>query len=213
MEDDAEIDYTTCKVVLLGEAGVGKTSIISRYVNNTFSDVLMSTTGASFAVKKLEIDPEHKIKFQIWDTAGQERFRSLAKIFYQNAAVAVLVYDITRRDSFQKLKDFWVKELKENAPSDIILAVAANKSDNYEFEVVSLKEGKELAQEINAIFKSTSAMLSHGIEDLFKLIGEKFINPSLYINEPTITKKEEEFRKNIKIKNAKKQKAEKKKCC
>lgn len=210
MEDDAEIDYTTCKVVLLGEAGVGKTSIISRYVNNTFSDVLMSTTGASFAVKKLEIDPEHKIKFQIWDTAGQERFRSLAKIFYQNAAVAVLVYDITRRDSFQKLKDFWVKELKENAPSDIILAVAANKSDNYEFEVVSLKEGKELAQEINAIFKSTSAMLSHGIEDLFKLIGEKFINPSLYINEPTITKKEEEFRKNIKIKNAKKQKAEKK---
>ena len=213
MEDDAEIDYTTCKVVLLGEAGVGKTSIISRYVNNTFSDVLMSTTGASFAVKKLEIDPEHKIKFQIWDTAGQERFRSLAKIFYQNAAVAVLVYDITRRDSFQKLKDFWVKELKENAPSDIILAVAANKSDNYEFEVVSLKEGKELAQEINAIFKSTSAMLSHGIEDLFKLIGEKFINPSLYINEPTLTKKEEEFRKNIKIKNAKKQKAEKKKCC
>ena len=201
MEDDAEIDYTTCKVVLLGEAGVGKTSIISRYVNNTFSDVLMSTTGASFAIKKLEIDPEHKIKFQIWDTAGQERFRSLAKIFYQNAAVAVLVYDITRRDSFQKLKDFWVKELKENAPSDIILAVAANKSDNYEFEVVSLKEGKELAQEINAIFKSTSAMLSHGIEDLFKLIGEKFINPSLYINEPTITKKEEEFRKNIKIKN------------
>ena len=195
MEDDAEIDYTTCKVVLLGEAGVGKTSIISRYVNNTFSDVLMSTTGASFAIKKLEIDPEHKIKFQIWDTAGQERFRSLAKIFYQNAAVAVLVYDITRRDSFQKLKDFWVKELKENAPSDIILALAANKSDNYEFEVVSLKEGKELAQEINAIFKSTSAMLSHGIEDLFKLIGEKFINPSLYINEPTLTKKEEEFRK------------------
>jgi small GTP-binding protein len=213
MEDDAEIDYTTCKVVLLGEAGVGKTSIISRYVNNTFSDVLMSTTGASFAIKKLEIDPEHKIKFQIWDTAGQERFRSLAKIFYQNAAVAVLVYDITRRDSFQKLKDFWVKELKENAPSDIILALAANKSDNYEFEVVSLKEGKELAQEINAIFKSTSAMLSHGIEDLFKLIGEKFINPSLYINEPTLTKKEEEFRKNIKIKNAKKQKVEKKKCC
>ena len=213
MEDDAEIDYTTCKVVLLGEAGVGKTSIISRYVNNTFSDVLMSTTGASFAVKKLEIDPEHKIKFQIWDTAGQERFRSLAKIFYQNAAVAVLVYDITRRDSFQKLKDFWVKELKENAPSDIILAVAANKSDNYEFEVVSLKEGKELAQEINAIFKSTSAMLSHGIEDLFKLIGEKFINPSLYINEPTLTKKEEEFRKNIKIKNGKKGKREKRGCC
>ena len=165
-------------------------------------------------VKKGEIDSEHKIKFQIWDTAGQERFRSLAKIFYQNAAVAVLVYDITRRDSFEKLKEFWIKELKENAPSDIILAIAGNKSDNYEFEVVSLKEGKDLAQEINAIFKSTSAMLSHGIEDLFKLIGEKFINPSLNTNEPTLSPKEAEFRKNIKIKNSsKKQKVEKKKCC
>ena len=213
MEDEEETDYVTCKVVLIGETGVGKTSIISRYVSNTFSDVLMSTTGASFATKKIELDKEHKIKFQIWDTAGQERFRSLAKIFYQNAAVAVLVYDITRRDSFEKLKQFWIKELKENAPSDIILALAANKSDNYENELVSLKEGKDLAQEINAIFKSTSAMLSHGIDDLFKLIGEKFINPSLNTNEPTLTKKEMEFRKNIKIQNNKKEKAQKKRCC
>ena len=213
MEDDSENEYTTCKVVLLGDAGVGKTSIISRYVTNTFSEVLMSTTGASFATKKLDIDSEHKIKFQIWDTAGQERFRSLAKIFYQNAAVAVLVYDITRRESFEKLKDFWIKELEENAPSDIILAIAANKSDSYESEVVSLKEGKELATQINAIFKSTSAMLSHGIEDLFKLIGDKFINPSIHINEPTMNSKEIEFRKNIKIKNSQKAKNEKKKCC
>ena len=213
MEDDSDNEYTTCKVVLLGEAGVGKTSIISRYVGNTFSEVLMSTTGASFATKKLDIDSEHKIKFQIWDTAGQERFRSLAKIFYQNAAVAILVYDITRRDSFEKLKEFWIKELKENAPSDIILALAANKSDIYEQEVVSLKEGKELAQEINAIFKSTSAMLAHGIDDLFKLIGEKFINPSLNTNEPTMSSQEEEFRKNIKINNNKKAKTESKKCC
>jgi Ras-related protein Rab-5C len=213
MDDDTDNEYTTCKVVLLGEAGVGKTSIISRYVSNTFSEVLMTTTGASFATKKVDIDDEHKIKFQIWDTAGQERFRSLAKIFYQNAAVAVLVYDITRRDSFEKLKEFWIKELKENAPSDIILALAANKSDIYEQEVVSLKEGKELAQEINAIFKSTSAMLAHGIDELFKLIGEKFINPSLNTNEPTMSSQEEEFRKNIKINNNKKAKTESKKCC
>ena len=213
MDDDTETEYATCKVVLLGEAGVGKTSIISRYVSNTFSEVLMSTTGASFATKKVELDDEHKIKFQIWDTAGQERFRSLAKIFYQNAAVAVLVYDITRRDSFEKLKEFWIKELKENAPSDIILAIAANKSDLYENEVVSLKEGKDLSQEINAIFKSTSAMLSHGIDELFKCIGEKYINPSLNTNEETMNSKEEEFRNNIKINNNKKAKSEKKKCC
>ena len=213
MEDDLDDEYTTCKVVLLGEAGVGKTSIISRYVTDTFSEVLMSTTGASFADKKLDLDDEHKIKFQIWDTAGQERYRSLAKLFYQNAAVAILVYDITRRESFEKLKNFWVKEIKENAPKDIILAVVGNKSDNYEFEVVSLKEGKQLAEEINAIFKSTSAMLSHGIDDLFKLIAQKFIDPEIKINEPTVTMKEMEFRKNIKLKKKKKEKEETKKCC
>jgi len=211
-EEEENDDYIVCKIVLLGETGVGKTSIISRYVHNNFSDVLMSTTGASFATKKLEIDPQHKIKFQIWDTAGQERFRSLAKIFYQNAAVAVLVYDITRRESFDKIKNFWIKEIKENAPSDIILALAGNKSDNYENEVVNLAEGKQLAKEIDAIFQSTSAMLSHGIEELFLNIGQKFINPGGSFSEPNITKKEEEFRKGVKLKNLKKKK-EKKKCC
>ena len=106
MDEEDDVGYMTCKVVLLGETGVGKTSIISRYVTNKFSDVLMSTTGASYATKKIEIDSEHKIKLQIWDTAGQEKFRSLAKIFYQNSSVAVLVYDITRRDTFEKIKEY-----------------------------------------------------------------------------------------------------------
>ena len=213
MSDEEENDdFTVCKVVLLGETGVGKTSIISRYVHNNFSEVLMSTTGASFATKKLEIDSEHKIKFQIWDTAGQERFRSLAKIFYQNASVAVLVYDITRRDTFDKIKNFWIKEIKENAPSDIILALAGNKSDNYENEVVNLSEGKKLAKEIDAIFQSTSAMLSHGIDELFLSIGKKVMYPAGSFSESNLTKKEEEFRKGVKLKNQKKKKV-KKKCC
>ena len=214
MEDDNDNEYITCKVVLLGEVGVGKTSIISRYLSNSFSQVLMSTTGTSYATKKIDIDDDHKIQFQIWDTAGQERFRSLAKIFYQSAAVAILVYDITRRDSFEKLKNFWIKELEENAPSDIILAIAGNKSDNYEFEAVTLKEGKELAKNINAIFKSTSAKLAHGIDDLFKAIGQKFFNLNPNNIEPNMTYKEEVFRKNIKINNDQKGKNEvKKKCC
>ena len=211
-DEEENDDFTVCKVVLLGETGVGKTSIISRYVHNNFSEVLMSTTGASFATKKLEIDSEHKIKFQIWDTAGQERFRSLAKIFYQNASVAVLVYDITRRDTFDKIKNFWIKEIKENAPSDIILALAGNKSDNYENEVVNLSEGKKLAKEIDAIFQSTSAMLSHGIDELFLSIGKKFMYPAGSFSESNLTKKEEEFRKGVKLKNQKKKKV-KKKCC
>ena len=205
----------TCKVVLIGESGVGKTSIISRYMTNTFKSQLMSTPGANFVKKNVIMEDENKsINFEIWDTAGQERYRSLAKVFYKNATVCVLVYDITRNSSFEAIKNYWIKEIKENAPSDIIIALAGNKDDNYENEVVTLSEGKKLAEEINGIFKSTSAMLSHGIDDLFKTIGEKFINPSINLNEPSISSKEDKFRKGVKLRKQQlKNEKEPKKCC
>ena len=110
----------TCKVVLIGESGVGKTSIISRYISNTFKSQLMSTPGANFVTKNVIMEDENKsVKFEIWDTAGQERYRALAKVFYKNAAVCALVYDITRRSSFEELKNYWVKEIQENTPQDI----------------------------------------------------------------------------------------------
>ena len=110
----------TCKVVLIGESGVGKTSIISRYMTNTFKSQLMSTPGANFVKKNVIMEDEKKsINFEIWDTAGQERYRSLAKVFYKNATVCVLVYDITRKASFEAIKNYWIKEIKENAPKDI----------------------------------------------------------------------------------------------
>ena len=110
---------TNCKVVLLGESGVGKTSIISRYISNTYRNQQLPTTGANFVTKTIILEDENKsIKFELWDTAGQEKYRSLAKVFYRNAAVCVLVYDITRKSSFEELKLFWIKELKENVPSD-----------------------------------------------------------------------------------------------
>ena len=109
----------TCKVVLIGESGVGKTSIISRYINNTFKSQLMSTPGANFVTKNVMMEDENQsIKFEIWDTA-QERYRALAKVFYKNAAVCVLVYDITRKTSFEELKNYWFREIKENAQSDV----------------------------------------------------------------------------------------------
>ena len=215
MEDnDDEDEYIMCKVVMVGESGVGKTSIISRYVLNQFSDIVVSTTGASYATKNFELDKVHKIKFQIWDTAGQERFRSLAKIFYQNASAVVLVYDITKRDTFEKIKEFWIKEIKENAPPDIIIALAGNKSDNYEFEVVTIQEGKDLAKEYQAIYKSTSAMSSKGIDELFRSIAKKFIEAFLSVSYSTALSKEESQKSlAIQKKKNKNKKEEKKKCC
>ena len=104
-----------CKVVLIGESGVGKTSIINRYIQNTFSQVLTATPGASFTAKTVFLqDYNQSIKFEIWDTAGQEKYRALAKVFYKNAAVCVLVYDITRKASFEELKKYWINEIKAN---------------------------------------------------------------------------------------------------
>ena len=212
MEDGEENEFSTCKVVILGEPGVGKTSIISRYVTNQFSPVVISTTGASYSTKILKIDDENSIKFQIWDTAGQERFRSLAKIFYQNAVAVILVYDITVRETFEQLQKYWIKEIEENAPTDIILALAANKSDMYENELVDLHEGKELARQLNAIFKSTSALNSKGIDDLFLSIGKKFLDPTYTVNISNCTEKSE-TRKNSKTLTIPKKAKEKKKCC
>ena len=117
---DSQEGAITCKVVLIGESGVGKTSIISRYINNTFKSQLMSTPGANFVTKNVIMEDDNQsIKFEIWDTAGQERYRALAKVFYKNAAVCVLVYDITRKTSFNELKNYRYKEIKENAQSNV----------------------------------------------------------------------------------------------
>ena len=218
---DEEEDYIPCKVVLLGEAGVGKTSLLTRFVSGTFSQLVMSSTGSSFVTKNIELDENNKIKFQIWDTAGQEKYRSLAKIFYQSAAVAILVYDITTQSSFNGLKEYWAKEIREISPEDIIVAVVANKSDDYMEQQVDMKEGKNLAKELNAIFQTTSAKLGTGVNELFTLIAEKFIDPTKNISESFMSKEEIIENKNKmqmeKIRNkkiqAEKEKNKKKNCC
>ena len=125
MSDDEDEDYDyknilACNVVLLGERNVGKTSIINRYVNNEFIYDTQTTKGGVFHTKSLLMKNEKLlIKFEIWDTSGQYGNRSLSKIFIKNAAVIIFVYDITDSSSFLELKNFWIKEVKENAHSDV----------------------------------------------------------------------------------------------
>ena len=192
--EEEDKSAVSCKVVLIGESGVGKTSIISRFITNTFSSILMSTTGASFATKSIYLEKEDRtVKFEIWDTAGQEKYRSLAKVFYKNAQVCILVYDISRKTSFEEIKNYWFKEIKNNALDSIILALAGNKSDTYEFEEVSDEEAKNYAKEINAIFQKTSAKTDVGVNELFKMIGQKVVNPQAE-NTSNLTKDEQKKR-------------------
>ena len=126
MEDDDDYDgegedAKACKVVLLGEAGVGKTSIISRFINDKFEVNLETTTGASYAGKNMIFkDYQNQVvKFEIWDTAGQEKYRSLTQIFYKDASIAILVYDITNEESFEEIQNYWYDQIKESAPKNI----------------------------------------------------------------------------------------------
>jgi len=191
MADDE--NTKTCKVVLLGESGVGKTCIIALFINNTFEDNIMSTTGASYAGKTLTFDEFQgkSIKFEIWDTAGQEKYRSLTKIFYKDAGVAILVYDITRKESFLEIQKYWYNQIKDFAPKNIsklkyinyfcnnvVIGLAANKSDLFDKEQVSEAEARSYAAEIGAVFKLTSACNATAIEELFKSIGCKFLDPN-----------------------------------
>ena len=155
------------KIVLIGETGVGKTSLISQLMDQTFQQDQQSTTGGTFSTKTVVCDNNRTLKLEIWDTAGQERYRSLTTMFYKDANAAVLVYDITRKDSFEQLEEYWTKQIKENSPSDIILAVCGNKSDLIEKEDVNEDTARKFAQSLGAIFVSTSAKNIEQVNNLF----------------------------------------------
>eukprot|EP00824_Muranothrix_gubernata_P014619 TRINITY_DN302_c0_g1_i1.p1 TRINITY_DN302_c0_g1~~TRINITY_DN302_c0_g1_i1.p1 ORF type:complete len:240 (+),score=15.47 TRINITY_DN302_c0_g1_i1:25-720(+) len=166
------------KLVLLGESGVGKTSIVQRFVYNNYREENPPTIGASFMSKVMEIPgTNHTIKFQIWDTAGQEKYKSLASMYYKDAAAAILVYDITNRSSFDAV-NYWVKELNENVQTEMAVAIAGNKADLIENEEVPLGQAQKYSQSIKAIFKQTSAKENIGIDDIFLQICLK-LRPEL----------------------------------
>ena len=137
----------TVKVVLLGESGVGKTCIISQFVDHKFDQSVLSSLSAQFASKTIEyIDFGKAIKFDIWDTVGQERFRSMAKIFYKDAKVVIFVYDITSQKSFDALQNFWYEEIKTNCGVTPVIAVVGNKTDLYDDQKVDNSKAKEFAK-------------------------------------------------------------------
>ena len=202
----------SCKVVLLGESGVGKTCIISRYVNNTYDEKSETTNGASYASKVIDLEQyKQSLRFDIWDTAGQEKYRSLTKFFYKDAAIAILVYDITRRDSFEEVRKYWYEQLKTCGEKNIVIGLAGNKCDMFDKEAVTEEEARSFANEIGAQFQLTSAFKNLGIEDLFRMVGCKYLDPNFQdkINDET-----KEEKKNITLENntSQKKKTAKKWC-
>ena len=184
-------DNISCKVVLVGDTGVGKTCIIQRYVNNNYEENVESTVASTYTYKVLNFPNYNKsISFDIWDTAGQEIYRALAKNFYLNAAIGVLVYDIKRQSSFDSIKNYWYDQLKESGEENMIFAVAGNKCDLFNEEEVDEEEAKKFAKSIGAIFKLTSCKESIGIDELFSECGKIYLEVNKLIGNEVKVKKD-----------------------
>ena len=182
-------DMESLKIELIGESGVGKTSIISQFVDQVFQDDQQSTIGGTFSTKTVKCSNGKTLKLEIWDTAGQERYRSVTKMFYKDANAAILVYDITNKSSFEELKNYWIGQVQESSIKNIILAVMANKYDLYDKEQVDEAMARKFAEENNALFAVTSAKTNHGVNDLFLQIAKKFSGAD---SAQTIAEKDEE---------------------
>jgi len=173
-DDDGRGPQINAKIVILGSSGVGKTALSVRYCEGSFNSQSKATIGASFLTKNVTLD-NVRLKLQLWDTAGQERFRSLAPMYYRGASAALLVFDITNQDTFQRTQD-WVTELRANVMDDILLTVVGNKTDLNKQRAVPREKGREFAEAINATYIETSAKDGEGIIQLFTEICRKVVS-------------------------------------
>ncbi|KAK4484535.1 hypothetical protein RD792_007119 [Penstemon davidsonii] len=153
------------KLVLIGDSGVGKSNLLSRFTKNEFNLESKSTIGVEFATKSLNIDGKI-IKAQIWDTAGQERYRAITSAYYRGAVGALLVYDVTRRPTFENVLR-WLKELRDHTDPNIVIMLIGNKADLRHLVTVSTEDGRDLAERESLFFMETSALESTNVDNAF----------------------------------------------
>ncbi|KAH7679686.1 Small GTPase superfamily ARF/SAR type protein [Dioscorea alata] len=162
------------KVVLIGDAAVGKSQILARFARNEFTIDSKATIGVEFQTRTVVID--HKsVKAQIWDTAGQERYRAVTSAYYRGAVGAMLVYDITKRQSFDHIAR-WLEELRGHADKNIVIMLVGNKSDLEEQRAVPMEDAKEFAQREGLFFLETSALQATNVETAFITVLTEIFN-------------------------------------
>ncbi|PRW57533.1 Ras-related RABA1f [Chlorella sorokiniana] len=158
------------KVVLIGDSGVGKTNCLSRFCRNEFQTNSKPTIGVEFATKQLTMGNGDLVKCQIWDTAGQERYRAITNAYYRGAVGALLVYDVTRRKTFESIER-WLRELREHASADMVVMLVGNKTDLETQREVSVQDGQDIAKREGLLFLETSALDGSNVEEAFTRVA------------------------------------------
>ena len=171
MTEEEENYNMIFKIVLVGDSGVGKTNLLLRYLKNEFNTQTKATVGVEFGNTKVKID-NALIKAQIWDTAGQERYRSITSAYYKGAHGALIVYDITRKDSFDSVEK-WLSDLKNNGDEKMVIMAIGNKCDMVNERVISTEEGEAKAQRNNIAFLETSALNATNVAKAFDELIQK----------------------------------------
>lgn len=171
MTEEEENYNMIFKIVLVGDSGVGKTNLLLRYLKNEFNTQTKATVGVEFGNTKVQID-NALIKAQIWDTAGQERYRSITSAYYKGAHGALIVYDITRKDSFDSVEK-WLSDLKNNGEEKMVIMAIGNKCDMVNERVISTEEGEAKAQRNNIAFLETSALNATNVAKAFDELIQK----------------------------------------
>ncbi|KAI7745336.1 hypothetical protein M8C21_033810 [Ambrosia artemisiifolia] len=167
---DEEYDYLF-KVVLIGDSGVGKSNLLSRFTRNEFCLESKSTIGVEFATRTLQVEGK-TVKAQIWDTAGQERYRAITSAYYRGALGALLVYDVTKPTTFENVKR-WLKELRDHADSNIVIMLIGNKTDLKHLRAVGTEDAQTFAETEGLSFIETSALEAVNVEKAFQtILGE-----------------------------------------
>uniref|UniRef100_A0A915LDZ6 Ras-related protein Rab-13 n=1 Tax=Romanomermis culicivorax TaxID=13658 RepID=A0A915LDZ6_ROMCU len=162
------------KLLLIGDSGVGKTCILYRFSDDTFSSSFISTIGIDFKIKTIEFDGK-RIRLQIWDTAGQERFHTITTSYYRGAMGIMLVYDITNTKSFENITK-WLRNIDQHANSDVERMLLANKCDVVDKRVITKERGEQIAREHNLPFLETSAKANINVDKAFYDLTELILN-------------------------------------